>query len=200
MPLDFEGARFYALNQLEAELSPQLYYHSLIHTRDDVVPAVARIASGEHITGETLTLLLTAAYFHDIGFTQQRQEHEAIGARIAADMLPDFGYTAEQIALIQSMIMATHIPQLAATPLEQILADADLDVLGRDDFFSRNKALRDEVEAFAGKQADIAWYEGQIRFMRNHRYFTATARALRDTAKSRHIALMAEKLETLKTG
>jgi hypothetical protein len=38
--------------------------------------------------------------------------------------------------------------------LEEILADADLDVLGRDDFFSRGQALRAEREALGKMVSD----------------------------------------------
>lgn len=38
---DFEQAVQYALGRLERELSLKLCYHSLEHTRDDVVPASA---------------------------------------------------------------------------------------------------------------------------------------------------------------
>src|SRR5688500_819275 len=35
---DYEAALRYALDRLERELSPNLFYHSLQHTRDDVFP------------------------------------------------------------------------------------------------------------------------------------------------------------------
>ena len=53
------------------------------------------------VAGEALLLLRTAAYFHDLGFVEQREQHEAIGARVAAETLPRFGYRPDQIALIQ---------------------------------------------------------------------------------------------------
>ena len=42
---DFKRARQYALERLERELPPTLIYHSLAHTRDDVVPAAERLAA-----------------------------------------------------------------------------------------------------------------------------------------------------------
>src|SRR3989304_3776280 len=85
---DFERARQYALDRLERELSPALVYHSLVHTRDDVGPAAERLADLEGVTGEARLLLLTAAYFHDIGFTLQREDHEALGAGLVREGLP----------------------------------------------------------------------------------------------------------------
>src|SRR5262245_36481544 len=127
---DLARARAYALARLEDELSPALCYHSLAHTRDDVAPAVERLAAAEGVAGEALLLLRTAAYFHDLGFVERRDDHEAIGARIAREALPCFGYRPPQIALVEGMIMATRMPQAPRTSLERILADADLDVCG----------------------------------------------------------------------
>lgn len=191
---DFEGAKAYALNRLERELPDYLLYHSLIHTRDDVVPAVERIAEKEGVTGEALTLLLTAAYFHDIGFTEGPTDHEETGVRIASEVLPRFGYAPEQIETVSAIIMATKLPQGPRTRLEEILADADLDVLGRDDFLTRNKLLRDELAALGKPTTDAAWYSGQLRLLKTHRYFTAAARSLRGMKKQENLEAVAQLL------
>ena len=58
---NFEQAKQYALQRLERELSPNLLYHGVAHTRDDVVPAMETLANSEGTTGEAFFLLLTAA-------------------------------------------------------------------------------------------------------------------------------------------
>jgi len=60
---DFERARAYALGRLERELPPALCYHSLNHTRDDVVVAIDRLAAAEGVTGEALLLLRNGGLF-----------------------------------------------------------------------------------------------------------------------------------------
>jgi uncharacterized protein len=107
----FEQAKQYVLHRLERELSPNLLYHGIRHTRDDVVPAAERLANMEGIHGEALFLLLTAAWFHDVGFDEQPRYHELIGARIAMQVLPGFGYTDEQVEIVRWAIMATALPQ-----------------------------------------------------------------------------------------
>ena len=189
-PPDFEGARAYALARLERELSPVLCYHSVAHTRDDVVVAAERLAAQEGVTGEALLLLRTAAYFHDLGFVEQREQHEAIGARVAGEMLPQFGYRPDQIALIEGIILATRLPQTPHTLLERILADADLDVCGRDDFLELNSCLRAELAAAGSAASDREWYSGQLSFLRSHRYWTAAARAERDEIKRANIVTL----------
>jgi uncharacterized protein len=86
--------------------------------------------------------------------------------------------------------MATRLPQTPRTALEEILADADLDVLGRDDFLPRNRALQAEVSALGRPVGDKPWLTGQTQFLQSHRYWTAAARSLRDRGKERNIDLL----------
>lgn len=192
---DFEGARAYALARLATELPEAVTYHSLQHTRDDVVPAAERLAHAEGVNGEDLLLLRTAAYFHDLGFVVRREEHELAGVEIATQVLPSFGYTPEQIEKIRRMIMATRIPQSPTTLPEQILADADLDTLGSEHFWKQSAKLRAENEAFDGPISDVRWYATQVAFIENHRYWTASARALREPRKQEHLAQLRKLLE-----
>lgn len=187
---DYERAVQYALSRLEEELAPELTYHNLFHTRDDVLPAVRRLTTLAGIGEDERRLLEIAAVYHDLGFLVGRQEHERAGAEIAAQVLPGFGLTPEQVATIQGMIMATRLAQSPHTPLEEILADADLDVLGREDFLSRSQALQAEVATLGTPIPDKDWYSRQLKFLQGHRYFTAAARTLRDEGKQRNIAAL----------
>jgi uncharacterized protein len=187
---DFEAARQYALNRLERELASPVTYHSLAHTRDEVAPAADQFAALEGVTGEDLLLLRTAACYHDIGFVEQYYDHEASSARIAAAALPGFGYSPAQIEAIVGIILATRLPQKPHTPLEQIMADADLDILGQAAYLPRNAVLREELAAFGQVVTDAQWYGSQLQFIRDHHYFTAVARSLRDAQKQVNIAAM----------
>ncbi|NTU79548.1 MAG: HD domain-containing protein [Chloroflexales bacterium] len=184
---DFEQARRYALRRLERELDPALCYHSIAHTRDEVVPAAERLAALEGFGGEDLMLLRTAAYFHDIGFVECRAGHEATGVRIVEAALPGFGYAPDQVAAIGQLILATRLPQRPITPLAAILADSDLDMLGREDFLLLNRMLRTELDAFGAAVSDAQWYRQQANFVRSHHYWTASARRLRDDGKGRNL-------------
>ena len=197
---NFEQAKQYALQRLEKELSPGLYYHGLRHTTEDVVPATEKFAEGEGIKGESLDLLLTATWFHDLGFIEVRTGHEVIGARIASEILPGFGFTEEQVQIVKGIIMATVVPQSPLTILEQIMADADLDVLGRDDFMLRNDNLRRELAFFGQEFTDTQWFSGQLKFVEIHTYFTASARTLRDAGQAKNVVIMKQKLDEIDAG
>lgn len=191
----FEQARGYAEHRLGQELSANLVYHGIEHTRKEVVPAAQRLAVMEDIGSESLYLLLTAAWFHDLGFVEQPLYHELISARIAVEVLPSFGYTEDEVEIVRWAILATALPQAPTSLLEEILADADLDVLGRMDFMQRNGDLRREL-AFLGKEfTDEEWYMGQLKFLEDHKYFTAAARSIRDIQKALNIAELRKALE-----
>jgi uncharacterized protein len=192
---NFEQARAYALQRLERELPPALTYHSLAHTRDDVAPATLRLAAIAGVSGEQCMLLHTAAYYHDIGFVMQRIDHEMVGAKIAAEILPSFGYSPAQIEMIHGMIMATKLPQSPRTVLEQLMADADLDALGRTDFITRNQALRDELAAYGAHWDDLAWAQEQLCFIGSHQYWTDAARQVRGQQQQRNIELIINMIE-----
>jgi predicted metal-dependent HD superfamily phosphohydrolase len=185
-----DGAIAHALARLAAELSPELTYHNLGHTQADVIPGVARLARLSQVTEEDMPLLEVAAAYHDIGFIHMRVEHERASVRIAAETLPAYGFSPQQIERIAGMILATRLPQSPHNRLEEILADADLDVLGRDDFFERNEQLRLEFNTVSPPLSVRAWWTAQIRFLQGHTYFTPAARALRQAAKERHIVLL----------
>ena len=184
---DFEKARDYVLDRLEHELSPGLTYHCLGHTQNEVVPAADRLATLEKVGDEDRLLLLTGAYFHDLGFIRQRQDHELISIQLAEQTLPVFGYSDAHIAVVRGIIQATRLPQSPITLLERIMADADLDDLGHENFWKRSNDLRQELDYYGIKFTDEEWYTYQLRLMQSHKYFTDSERVLRDTAKQQHM-------------
>jgi len=192
-PLDFEGVKTYSLLRLANELPETNCYHSLLHTRDEVAPAAERIAAMEGIQQDDLIILLTAVYFHDLGFIMSSKNHEETGARIAEEVLPGFGYRHDQVRTIKNLIMATRLPQSPTTLLEKILVDADLAVLGQDTFMKRSLDLRDELSTNGGYIPDDRWIQEQLSFMDSHRYFTNAARTILDGQKKKNLALLIER-------
>jgi uncharacterized protein len=185
--LDFETLRQRVIERLESELSPKLYYHGVHNTRDDVLPAVERLAEMVNINGEEMVLLRTAALYHDIGYIEHYLDHEAIGARIASEELPELGYSTEQVQIIVDLIMATRMPQSPRTDLEELICDADLDSLGRDDFFVVSHSLRLELKEMGIVTSVREWYLRQLKFLESHTYLSIAAQDLRTDGKQQNI-------------
>lgn len=191
--MDYQAINKIIIQKLQEELPEHLSYHSVAHVLD-VIESTIQIAAGEGISGDTLVLLKTAALFHDTGFLFGAKDHEQKSCEIAETYLPDFGYDQEQIAQIKGMIMATKIPQTPHTHLEQILADADLDYLGRDDFFTIGNKLYDELAMFGIITNERDWNLLQERFLESHNYHTKTAINSRNAKKQENLDIIKSKL------
>lgn len=184
MRLDDAGK--FIINKLNNELPGHLSYHNTAHTLD-VVESARRIGEAEGITSANMELLLTAAYYHDAGFLFKTVGHEEESCRIAREILPGFGYDTGEIEKICGMIMATRLPQSPQNHLEQILADADLDDLGRDDFFAVGDKLFLENSFFGLDANPQEWRRKQLDFMKKHHYFTKSAINLRQAKKDANL-------------
>lgn len=191
--MQFEQVKMFILGKLETELPRNLTYHSLEHIKD-VYKAAEELAMLEQVSDEDTLLLLTAVLFHDAGFLVQQKEHEQIGCDIARKHLPEYGYSPTQIERICGMILATRIPQTPHNLLEEIICDADLDYLGRDDFFTIGNNLYDELCMYGLLQTENDWNILQVRFLENHHYFTSSAIRLRKAKKEEHLNLVRSKI------
>lgn len=187
--MDLQKARNYIETQIFRKWPEGLSYHSAEHIRD-VSESAERLAIAEGVSGHDLNLLRTAALYHDSGFVQMAKDHEAISCEIAQESLPAFGYSDADIQRICGMIMATRIPQRPGNLLEEILADADLDYLGRDDFWRIGALLFAELRYYGVIKTVDEWNALQVRFLELHHYFTDTAIATRKKKKDEHLAIL----------
>ncbi|MEZ4645367.1 MAG: HD domain-containing protein [Chloroflexota bacterium] len=191
---DYDQAIAYAIDQLRLHLNPQLIYHNVWHTAGDVMPGAMELADLSGVHGRDRQLLRVAAAYHDVGFIEMYEGHERVSMRIAQEALPDFGFAAEDVAQIVALIRVTIMPQSPQSLLGEILADADLGVLGRADFFERGELLRQETVSFVEPVSLRAWDQRQLNFLQQHTYFTAAARQLRGSTKAEHILKLEELL------
>src|SRR5580765_6440983 len=68
----------------------QLPYHNLDHTRG-VVKAAKQIADHCQLTERDFFIVITATWFHDVGYFHGVENHEKKGAEIAQDFLYRLG-------------------------------------------------------------------------------------------------------------
>ncbi len=185
--MNFHAAKAFIIDKLSKELSPELTYHGLHHTLD-VLYVTEDLCKLEDIPPYKSILVKTAALFHDSGFTINNKEHERLGCQIARSSLPAYGYLPSQIDLICNMIMATKIPQTPKNKLEAVLCDADLDYLGRDDFYDIGNTLYKEFRTFKVVSSEKDWNLLQINFLESHCFFTPANLNRRVPKKQKYIA------------
>jgi hypothetical protein len=192
--INYYKAEKHIIKVLKKGLDKRLHYHCIEHTQD-VVRAVERYALMEGVTDEGLFLLKSAATYHDAGFVENYEHNEPIGARMAQDILPEYGYTQADIDRIKELIFVTEIPHSPKNLLEEIICDADLDYLGRDDFHIIADRLRKELKEHGKINSDRLWDELQVKFLSAHKYFTATAHASREEKKQKNLLEVIARLE-----
>ena len=93
---------------------------------------------------------------------EQYENNESIGAKMAAEWLPKYGYTDQHTKTIVELIHVTEIPHKPINKLQEIICDADLDYLGRDDFDEISDRLRRELRGMKKIDSDRNWDEIQI--------------------------------------
>ncbi|MBM3233700.1 phosphohydrolase [Candidatus Pacearchaeota archaeon] len=171
-------------------LSSKLPYHNFRHAVD-VYSAANVLAHMENVSGEDRFLLKTASLFHDVLFQPGYAYNEELSAKWAGKCLPHLGYSPKQVEKVKKLVLATKLPTHPENLLERIMCDADLDNLGRDDFFDRGEALRQEC----GWALNNGFYENQKKFLQFHQYYTQSARNLRDEGKRRNLEELERRLK-----
>ena len=185
--MNYEGAKKFILYKLERELDPRLTYHSISHTLD-VLESAIRLAELEKISDSEVQLLKTACLFHDTGMLVTYRGHEEASTEICRQTLPAFNYDSKDTDTICRMIMTTKLPQCADGKLDKILCDADLDYLGRPDFFMIAHRLKYEWDILDIHPTSLMeWYRIQREFLSAHRYFTVSAINLRQEFKMKNL-------------
>ncbi|CAG5079633.1 HD domain-containing protein [Parvicella tangerina] len=195
--MDFSEAKDYIVERLIKELPKDLYYHGAHHTFD-VVKSVHSLSVAEKLSNADFFVLLTAAYFHDAGYIYRYEHNEPIAVKMARKSLPDFGYSPEQIDVIENIIMATSHSIEPKTKLEMIMCDADHDYFGRHDYQKIAVSLRKELAVYEAEYSDEIWLDMQIKYLENnHRYYTETAIREKQPQKEHRIQVLKNQLDVL---
>ncbi len=108
------------------------------------------------------------------------------------------GYKPNEIVKVQKMILSTDLEREPKAHVEKILCDADLDHLGREDFFKLDGKVREGRRARGIDVSDEAkWYKGTLEFIKKHQYYTESQKKLREKEKQKNIKRLLKKLENI---
>ncbi len=181
------------LSRLNLELPNSLFFHNVDHTIS-VIAQVEIIGRGEDISEHDLLMVKTAALFHDTGFLHQYNNPKEYSCIIAMEYLKKHRFSDVQIETISQLINATrrdHVPQ---NLLEEIIIDANLNYLGRPDYFQQSEKLYKELSSNGFSISPTEWIQSQSRQIETHTFHTNTARKLRQVNKQHQL----EKLKAIK--
>jgi len=90
--------------------------------------------------------------------------------------------------------MATKIPQDAKNKLDEIICDADLDYLGREDVYVVAATLFEEAKIYLNIPDEEKWDQVQIRFLTQHHYYTSYSKKTREPGKLKYLESLYAKI------
>jgi uncharacterized protein len=155
-----------------AYLPQELHYHTLAHTVD-VVGFARILAKHENLSENETNILLTAAWFHDIGYVYNKDSHEDKSESIAFDYLRANGFNLEVTGQVIQCIDATKYPQKPLDKLAECLCDADLFHLSLPSFFVTSRLLKKELDEISIlKFSKLDYWILTKNFMTEHSFKT----------------------------
>lgn len=168
-------AERFALDYLNEKLQANFIYHNYSHTQF-VVTKVTEIISIEKLSKDDEEIVLLAAWFHDLGYTIDKANHEEHSITIAADFLMLENYPPEKLTAVIACINATKLNETPVTLLEKVLCDADFAHLAAANYGKLSQQLRLEFENIGcGKYTENQWIEENIAVINAHKYYTKYA-------------------------
>lgn len=191
-------AEVYVLNLYKEKSSVSHCYHSLMHAKE-VVEIIGKMTDEMGINDEEKEILLIAGWFHDVGYFEKDKGHEIVSAEYAEKFLNEQQYPKEKIDKVKECILATKVPTNPKNILEQIICDADLHHLGKKDIEEKSELFRLELETKnICHPTDIEWVESNIKFLKEHSYYTDYAKQEFGIQKNLNQQLFERKLNKLR--
>lgn len=162
--------------KFETELSSNYTYHNYNHTQK-VVDAAKLLADKSNLSDSDYEALIIAAYFHDLGFIVNPDDHETHSIELAKSFLASKHYIDKsQIDKITQCIDATRLGFKGDTLLGHLMHDADLSGLADPNYAELIENLRKEIKfRTAKKLSRNNWRKENISFLENHKYISPAA-------------------------
>ncbi|MFC4634129.1 HD domain-containing protein [Dokdonia ponticola] len=177
----------YCRNLLHTTRCKTLPFHNLTHT-EEVVLHVNHICNAMDVDQKDKELVITAAWFHDTGFSKTYKGHEEESKNIAIQFLSELGTEEEVIKNICVCIEATKIPQTPTTTLAEILCDADIFHISTPHFYYRKILLRREWEVYCNmSMTDKEWHELNLDFLKNIHFKSTYGKEILEKGKQENI-------------
>lgn len=190
-----EKTREYVLSYYKKHENPNLVYHNRQHT-EDVVDAATQIAGHYQLSEGNHFVVIAAAWFHDIGYMVDIDNHEDKGIELATTFFEKHKLDDIHIKLVCGCIAATKMPQSPTSLIEEILCDADLFHLGMDDQLKHDNKLLEEYNLLHHTGMDKPeWREKSVKFMEAHSYFTDYCRGLLNAGQQQNINELKKKIK-----
>jgi len=177
-----------------------LTYHDFAHTLE-VVTVSDMLSTLEEIPEDLKRIVLLAAYGHDTGHIMPGESYDPKGHEYrSAEMI--YGLAGKDFNTYEKDYAAKIIPTTETFVggkftdpgddlLAKILCDADVDNLGRKDFFDKGDLLRQEL----GIEDKQKWYNMSKGLMEMHEFYTGSSKSVRDWQKQKNYDTLVKMIE-----
>lgn len=183
----------YVFDTLKSGTPSEFVYHDINHTTE-VVEACEKIGRKSGLSEDDIEILLIAAWFHDVGYLKTCEQHEEHSSTAARKFLEEKNYPEKKINRVTSAIMSTKLPTSPKDLLEEVLCDADLLHVGKEEFFDKSELFRAELERRDKKPMDdIFWLNKNIDFVTSHKFYTQFAREQFEEQKNTNLLKLQKK-------
>ncbi|MBT8253416.1 MAG: HD domain-containing protein [Flavobacteriaceae bacterium] len=188
----------YVTNTLVEILSSDFLYHNLSHTKR-VVKKTKELIEGEKVQEDDAFHLMIAAWFHDIGYTKDPDQHEVRSAEMAEEFLNGEKLDQSSIDKVKSLIMATVMEYEPKNKLEMIIRDADCAHFASKNYEDISGLLRGELELIKNKVlTDKEWIDENINFFKDvQRFYTDYALDNWQKGKEKNLAWLLRRQKKL---
>lgn len=183
---------------LVEKLNPDFRYHNLMHTKT-VVEGALEIGKAENLTQTQMEELLIAAWFHDTGYLYEIDGHEEESTHIATAFLSQTNIDIDLIKRINDCILATKLNSISDKKTHNVIRDADMFHLSKDNYKDFANSLRNELSLIDHKHFnDLEWNTLNLNFLVNLEFKTESAKVLMSDKKEKVINGLRKKIKKLK--
>lgn len=183
---------------LQNQLSEKLTYHNYDHTKM-VVDAASMIGKAENLDEESFQILLIAAWFQDTGFRDAYEGHEQKSKTIAESFLKAEKVSPDKVEKVAKTILSTQADEAPKNKIEEILSDANLIHITKDDYEEYVDKLRTELSNFEEKKyTDIEWYQMNLEYITRANFYTKHGQEALSNEKDKVRDKLQKKLNKLK--
>jgi len=156
---------YYVRYLLNCHLKPEIKFHNFEHTLS-VVETCTTMAAFYQLNEEETAILVTSAWFHDVGYVKTTENHEAVSQEMLRSFFEDKEVSPDFIQQCCECIEATQLGYKPKTNLQAMLKDADYNHIISDNYWVLNERLKKEIEALNGTQiTQEVWYELNLLFL-----------------------------------
>jgi predicted metal-dependent HD superfamily phosphohydrolase len=187
-----EEVQQYVYEYLSTHLPSSFVFHDYTHA-EEVAEVAEELAEAAELSEQDKATLFLAAWFHDTGYCEGKDEHEVQSVEIFKQFAAHRIDPLINREAVQQLILSTKHNIQPESRLEKLLHDANYAYLGRKRFARRGRLLRLEEEAIQGKKFSLYdWQQHMLELQLETKFYTPEGHTAFAKRKNKNIASQRE--------